>query len=647
MTRALTLVLGIALVSSATLASADSRIPKRVVRRTDGRPASARTTPPQPSHGAAARTAAHPAGLPLWSDSFVRDGVAYPYTMVGRDPVRNPGTTTVRAVIVPIRFVFEVQGDLSSNVFDSGVDLVDGQTAIAGILKSPIFTPYPFTIGGQNVGTTQFADAYMRANVWSALTPARDPHFLLAPEIAATRTIAVPADDALEGCDGDLNEATWTCSGVWRAFVPMDFLNAQLATVIDGMHATPDVLPIFVLGGVVTAEGPLGAHWVAGNQTWIWASYLSQSAFGGSYPDVSALGHEVLEWLNDPFAVNNVPGWPLGPAFYSDWCYARTLEVADPLEDDSSTAAIPFAVDAFTYHLPDAVFLDYYTHKSSRAAGGLYSLFGGAPGPSPACVGDAVYSTTPIAVPGALQTVPNGINDSGDVVGYFFDQSSTVHAFVAEHGRFSPIDIQGAAFTIPSAINDLGQIAGYFVAGGRPHGFIRTGATVQVVDVPGAIATLVTNLNRFGDVVGEYVNGAGQTHGFVSRNGAFATVDVPNAAGTVVTGINDRGDLSLIALDGAGAVRDSYRRIGGVLSPVRFPGNTTPTQVSAIDNQDRVVGSLVSDFWGTVDGFVTRASGEYVRMPLTFQINGMNNHGDVVGFRDGSGFIATFPGGAR
>jgi len=40
-------------------------------------------------------------------------------------------------------------------------------------------------------------------------------------------------------------------------------------------------------------------------------------------------------------------------------------------------------------------------------------------------------SYTPIDVPGAVQTVPYGINDAGDIVGYYTDARDVEHGFLA------------------------------------------------------------------------------------------------------------------------------------------------------------------------------------------------------------------------
>ncbi|HVP35341.1 MAG TPA: hypothetical protein VMT09_17095, partial [Steroidobacteraceae bacterium] len=63
--------------------------------------------------------------------------MSYPYTMVGADPGRGPATVTIPVVIIPIRWVFpeSTAADFGgTNVFDTSTDLVDGQTAIQGIL---------------------------------------------------------------------------------------------------------------------------------------------------------------------------------------------------------------------------------------------------------------------------------------------------------------------------------------------------------------------------------------------------------------------------------------------------------------------------------------------------------------------------------
>src|SRR4051812_35125025 len=58
--------------------------------------------------------------VPYFSDTFNYSGTSYPYMMVGANPRLSRGTTTVRAVIVPLRFVFA-----DGNVSDPGTTAND------------------------------------------------------------------------------------------------------------------------------------------------------------------------------------------------------------------------------------------------------------------------------------------------------------------------------------------------------------------------------------------------------------------------------------------------------------------------------------------------------------------------------------------
>src|SRR5262245_29301758 len=127
--------------------------------------------------------------IPYWSDSFSYQGLEFKYKMVGTDPKKGSKTTVIPTEIIPLRFVFP-----DGQVFDASTDIVDGQTAIQGIINSPIFQNYDFVIGGTEVGNTQYGDAFQRANFWDSVsTRGRNYHVLLGqPTVLPTQTIIVP-----------------------------------------------------------------------------------------------------------------------------------------------------------------------------------------------------------------------------------------------------------------------------------------------------------------------------------------------------------------------------------------------------------------------------------------------------------------------
>jgi len=68
---------------------------------------------------------------------------------------------------------------------------------------------------------------------------------------------------------------------------------------------------------------------------------------------------------------------------------------------------------------------------------------------------------TPINVPGAAQTVVEGVNNSGVVFGNYTDASGNTHGFIDAAGTFTSIDDPGAYFTTVAGVNDSGQIVGF------------------------------------------------------------------------------------------------------------------------------------------------------------------------------------------
>jgi uncharacterized membrane protein len=105
-----------------------------------------------------------------------------------------------------------------------------------------------------------------------------------------------------------------------------------------------------------------------------------------------------------------------------------------------------------------------------------------------------------------------GINNAGDIVGYF-----DTHGFLDKAGAFTQIDVPGATGTFPSAINRFGHIVGWYGDATGRHGFLHQGDTFTPLDVPGATDTEAYGINSFGHIVGWYIDPSGKRHGFFAR----------------------------------------------------------------------------------------------------------------------------------
>src|SRR5882724_1776035 len=92
---------------------------------------------------------------------------------------------------------------------------------------------------------------------------------------------------------------------------------------------------------------------------------------------------------------------------------------------------------------------------------------------------DASYTFTPIDVPGASATLAYGINNKGQIVGYYsLPGQNAWHGFLYAAGAFTSLDVPFSDATNGTqayGINNKGQIVGgYSYANGEVHGFLYT-----------------------------------------------------------------------------------------------------------------------------------------------------------------------------
>ena len=135
---------------------------------------------------------------------------------------------------------------------------------------------------------------------------------------------------------------------------------------------------------------------------------------------------------------------------------------------------------------------------------------------------DSNNAFTVIADPAAnttLGTTPEGINDSGVVVGYYNEIAAgkfVYRGFVETNGRFSDLDAPAASgFTAAYGINAAGQIVGYYSDGTSYHGFLDTNGSFTIINAPSATGTDALGINSAGQIVGAYTDAIG-SHGFVA-----------------------------------------------------------------------------------------------------------------------------------
>lgn len=184
-------------------------------------------------------------------------------------------------------------------------------------------------------------------------------------------------------------------------------------------------------------------------------------------------------------------------------------------------------------------------------------------------------------------TQVRAINDSGAIVGDYYDSSGNRNGYIDNGGTFTTIDDPNATQgTIVTGINDSGVIVGNYFTSSGEQGFEYNSGTFTTIAYPGATGdTFVSGINNSGLIAGGYIDSFGNEHGFVDDNGSFDTADVPGGVNTLTTGIS--GDGTLVADSGTGSF------IGSLQSQ-----NTSTQSTSGDDGSPNVPDNTNSGTYG-------------------------------------------------
>lgn len=246
--------------------------------------------------------------------------------------------------------------------------------------------------------------------------------------------------------------------------------------------------------------------------------------------------------------------------------------------------------------------------------------------------------------PGATSTTPIGINDRGDISGYYVDGNNITRGFIRlRDGTFQPAIVEPndtGNVTRGQRINNARVVCGFYSGNAALHGFFFSRNRFREFNVPGALNTFIFALNDTGSFVGSY--------GDLSTLGAFANVagvttlfSVGASGVTEPLGINNDNEIVGFYFDtdynAHGFLRDGS---GAQTFPIDFPGSTFTFLVDL--NDSGFMAGAYGDASGASHGFLLTPAGEAVSFdaPGGFEtgINGINNAGLMCGrYTDGNG----------
>jgi hypothetical protein len=257
-----------------------------------------------------------------------------------------------------------------------------------------------------------------------------------------------------------------------------------------------------------------------------------------------------------------------------------------------------------------------------------------------------VITTFDYPGPGNL-TLPQKINERGDVVGEFIDSSGVTRGFVRfSDGSFSdpivdPNDTVG--FTEGRGINNSRIVDGdYLISDGTLHSFFLSNGTFTEYDVPGALQTNLLSINDAGDFTGGFDDGSGIFQAFISVGGTITSWNVPGALSTFAYEINNSRQLAVgYYIDSSGILHGYYRDASGALHFPIDPSGSVGTVLFGLNDKNWVVGRY-ADSSGVTHGLFFVPPNNFFTFDYpgsTFtSLNGINDQGVICGrYVDGSG----------
>jgi uncharacterized membrane protein len=282
--------------------------------------------------------------------------------------------------------------------------------------------------------------------------------------------------------------------------------------------------------------------------------------------------------------------------------------------------AAAHAADAYSFtdvNYPGAVWTVAQEINDSRQIVGYYADTAG--GRHGFLLSGGTYTTIDCPSPYTISSSAFGINNLGQIVGVcsapggvsgFYGSS---RSFIVNGGVLSFLPdapgSYGGASTAAQGINDSGQIVGWYADSClcKGHGFLLSGGIYTTIDVPGFGSTYARGINNVGEIVGgtQQVFGGGFEQAFTLNNGTYTNFNDPAvgpSSSSEADGINSLGH-SVGFYSDVNGVTHGFLLDGGVFTNVDHP-NALLTEALGINSQEQIVGAY-NDAANVTHGFVT------------------------------------------
>jgi probable HAF family extracellular repeat protein len=199
------------------------------------------------------------------------------------------------------------------------------------------------------------------------------------------------------------------------------------------------------------------------------------------------------------------------------------------------------------------------------------------------------------APPNALRIGGVAINDQGQVLGDVIYQHFIERAVLYANGSWADLGtLPGGTYTVPYGINDSGDVVGFGDIPGcqtcspYQHAFLYTKGAMVDLGTLGGGASVATAINGKGEIVGYSDTSSSALHVFLYSKGSMADLGVPSGGSYVPSGINNAEE---VVGGGAFLYRDgTWFDLNSLIDPHdRLYGAITLTSAAAINNIGQIV----------------------------------------------------------